>query len=232
MNGKLYLIPTILSDDALQVVPAYVHEITAQLTVFFVENEKTARRYLRKSGFTESFDTTVLLPLNEHTETAVVSTYIDYLKKGIDCGLMSEAGVPAVADPGSALVYLCHQNAIKVIPLVGPSSILLALMGSGLNGQQFHFHGYIPVKQPMRKSYIQQMDLDARKGVTQIFIETPYRNNAIIQELVNTCHTDTLMSIASDLTGAKESIRTQSIGAWKKHLPTLEKIPAIFMLGR
>ncbi len=232
MNGKLYLIPTILSDDALHVIPQYVHDITSRLTVFFVEQEKTARRYLRKSGFTASFDTTVMLPLNEHTEPAVVSTYIDYLKKGIDCGLMSEAGVPAVADPGSVLVNLCHQNGIKVMPLVGPSSILLALMGSGLNGQQFHFHGYIPVKQPMRKNYLQQMDADARKGVTQIFIETPYRNNAILQETINTCHSETLLCIASDLTGTKQFIKTQPIRDWKKGLPAMEKIPAIFLLGR
>lgn len=231
MHGTLYLVPTILSEEALHVIPQYVFDITNKLTVFFVENEKTARRYLRKSGFTASFETTPILPLNEHTDTATVSTYVDYLKQGTDCALMSEAGVPAVADPGSVLVRFCHQNNIRVVPLVGPSSILLALMGSGLNGQQFHFHGYIPVKQPQRKQYIQHMEAETKKGVTQIFIETPYRNNAILQDIISACNSDVLLCIAYDLTGTKESIRTQPISYWKKHMPALEKIPAIFLLG-
>ena len=231
MHGTLYLVPTILSEEALHVFPQYVFDITNKLTVFFVENEKTARRYLRKSGFTASFETTPILPLNEHTDTATVSTYVEYLKQGTDCALMSEAGVPAVADPGSVLVRFCHQNNIRVVPLVGPSSILLALMGSGLNGQQFHFHGYIPVKQPQRKQYIQHMEAETKKGVTQIFIETPYRNNAILQDIISACNSDVILCIAYDLTGTKESIRTQPISYWKKHLPALEKIPAIFLLG-
>ena len=231
MHGTLYLVPTILSEEALHVIPQYVFDITNKLTVFFVENEKTARRYLRKSGFTASFETTPILPLNEHTDTATGSTYVEYLKQGTDCALMSEAGVPAVADPGSVLVRFCHQNNIRVVPLVGPSSILLALMGSGLNGQQFHFHGYIPVKQPQRKQYIQHMEAETKKGVTQIFIETPYRNNAILQDIISACNSDVLLCIAYDLTGTKESIRTQPISYWKKHLPALEKIPAIFLLG-
>ena len=231
MHGTLYLVPTILSEEALHVIPQYVFDITNKLTVFFVENEKTARRYLRKSGFTASFETTPILPLNEHTDTATVSTYVEYLKQGTDCALMSEAGVPAVADPGSVLVRFCHQNNIRVVPLVGPSSILLALMGSGLNGQQFHFHGYIPVKQPQRKQYIQHMEAETKKGVTQIFIETPYRNNAILQDIISACNSDVILCIAYDLTGTKESIRTQPISYWKKHLPALEKIPAIFLLG-
>ncbi|MBK9505465.1 MAG: SAM-dependent methyltransferase [Bacteroidetes bacterium] len=231
MHGTLYLVPTILSEEALHVIPQNVFDITNKLTVFFVENEKTARRYLRKSGFTASFETTPILPLNEHTDMATVSTYVEYLKQGTDCALMSEAGVPAVADPGSVLVRFCHQNNIRVVPLVGPSSILLALMGSGLNGQQFHFHGYIPVKQPQRKQYIQHMEAETKKGVTQIFIETPYRNNAILQDIISACNSDVLLCIAYDLTGTKESIRTQPISYWKKHLPALEKIPAIFLLG-
>ena len=231
MHGTLYLVTTILSEEALHVIPQYLFDITNKLTVFFVENEKTARRYLRKSGFTASFETTPILPLNEHTDMATVSTYVEYLKQGTDCALMSEAGVPAVADPGSVLVRFCHQNNIRVVPLVGPSSILLALMGSGLNGQQFHFHGYIPVKQPQRKQYIQHMEAETKKGVTQIFIETPYRNNAILQDIISACNSDVLLCIAYDLTGTKESIRTQPISYWKKHLPALEKIPAIFLLG-
>lgn len=232
MKGNLYLVPTILSDEALHVIPQYVIDITNKINVFFVENEKTARRYLRKTGFTASFETTVVLPLNEHTEPATISTYIQYLNEGHHCALMSEAGVPAVADPGSVLVGYCHQNGIQVIPLVGPSSILLALMASGLNGQQFHFHGYIPVKQPMRKNYLQQMDNEARKGITQIFIETPYRNNTIIQDVLQSCSNDTKFTIASDLTGPNEKITTQTIFNWKKQHPAPGKVPAIFLLGR
>jgi 16S rRNA (cytidine1402-2'-O)-methyltransferase len=232
MKGNLYLVPTILSDEALHVIPPYVIDITNKINVFFVENEKTARRYLRKTGFTASFETTVVLPLNEHTEPATISTYIQYLNEGHHCALMSEAGVPAVADPGSVLVGYCHQNGIQVIPLVGPSSILLALMASGLNGQQFHFHGYIPVKQPMRKNYLQQMDNEARKGITQIFIETPYRNNTIIQDVLQSCSNDTKFTIASDLTGPNEKINTQTIFNWKKQHPAPGKVPAIFLLGR
>jgi 16S rRNA (cytidine1402-2'-O)-methyltransferase len=232
MKGNLYLVPTILSDEALHVIPQYVIDITNKINVFFVENEKTARRYLRKTGFTASFETTVVLPLNEHTEPATISTYIQYLNEGHHCALMSEAGVPAVADPGSVLVGFCHQNGIQVIPLVGPSSILLALMASGLNGQQFHFHGYIPVKQPMRKNYLQQMDNEARKGITQIFIETPYRNNTIIQDVLQSCSNDTKFTIASDLTGPNEKINTQTIFNWKKQQPAPGKVPAIFLLGR
>ena len=231
MHGTLYLVPTILSEEALHVIPQNVFDITNKLTVFFVENEKTARRYLRKSGFTASFETTPILPLNEHTDTATVSTYVEYLKQGTDCALMSEAGVPAVADPGSVLVRFCHQNNIRVVPLVGPSSILLALMGSGLNGQQFHFHGYIPVKQPQRKQYIQHMEAETKKGVTQIFIETPYRNNAILQDIISACNSDVLLCRADDLTGTKGAIRPQPLSYWKKPLPALDTIPAIFLLG-
>lgn len=231
MNGTLYLIPTILSDEGLHVIPQYVHDITKKLEIFFVENEKTSRRYLRRTGFTASFDSVVVLPLNEHTETTTILEYVNYLKKGNDCGLMSEAGVPAVADPGSILVRFCHENGIKVVPLVGPSSILLALMGSGLNGQQFHFRGYIPIKQPHRKTVIQQMETDAKRGITQLFIETPYRNNALLRDILTTCANDVKLCIAIDLTGNKESIRTQSILFWKNHIPVMEKVPAIFLLG-
>lgn len=231
MNGKLYLIPTILSDEALHVIPAYVHEITKTVQVFFAENEKTTRRYLRKTGYTASFDEVPVLPLNVNTAYTEITEYLTYLKAGKDCALMSESGVPAVADPGSNLVRLCQQNNIKVIPLVGPSSIILALMASGLNGQKFLFNGYIPVKQPARNTSIKKMELEARSGVTQVFIETPYRNAGLLQDILNSCNEATLLCIASDLTGVKEHVETRSIAEWKKAPPVLEKIPAIFLLG-
>lgn len=232
MKPKLYLIPTILSDDALQVIPTYVHEITRDLKVFFVENEKTARRYLRKTGFTTSFEETIIHPLNEHTPIEEIYSYLHYFREGNDCGLMSEAGVPAVADPGSDLVQICHQNNIQVVPLVGPSSIILALMASGFNGQQFHFNGYIPIKQPERNKFLQKIDAEAQKGITQIFIETPYRNNSLLQDIMHQCKSSTQLCIASDITGAKENIKTKTISEWKKDLPKMEKVPAIYLLGR
>jgi len=231
MAGKLYLIPTVLSDEALHTIPAYVHDITKTLTHFFVEDERTARRYLRKSGYMRSFDEVVMLPLNEHTSQTEISLYADHLINGNDCGLMSEAGVPAVADPGHLLVKLAHEHAIQVVPLSGPSSIILALMASGLNGQRFCFHGYLPVNKNGRVKKLQQLDQRAKDGETQVFIETPYRNNALIADILQTCNASTLLCIASDLTGEKENIQTHSVREWKTRQPSLEKIPAIFLIG-
>jgi len=231
MKGKLYLVPTVLSEDSLHVIPAYVHDIIKNLRVFFVENEKTARRYLRKTGYTASFDETIVLPVNEHTNKQNFSEYVTHLLQGVDCGLMSDAGVPAVADPGAELVKLCHDKNITVIPLTGPSSILLALMASGLNGQQFFFHGYIPVKQPDRRLYLLKMEANAQQGITQMFIETPYRNNTLLADILQTCSPATKLCIASDITGKKEWIQTKSVADWKKNIPVLEKIPAVFLIG-
>jgi len=231
MTGKLFLIPTVLQEEALHVIPVYVHEITKTLDLFFVENERTARRYLRSSGYTRSFDEVILYPLNEHTPPEEIAGYVQYLKKGKDAGLMSEAGVPAVADPGQLLVRLAHENGIQVVPLVGPNSILLAIMASGLNGQQFSFHGYLPVKQAERIKKIREMEQRVVKGETQVFIETPYRNQSLINDVLTTCREHTLFCIASELTGKKESIRTKTIGEWKRQPPTLEKVPAIFLIG-
>lgn len=232
MPGKLFLIPTVLNENSLHVIPAYVHEITRSLNHFFVENERTARRYLRKSGFTKSFDEIILLPLNEHTSPAEISTYLDYLLMGNDCGLMSEAGLPAVADPGHLLVQKAHENNVQVIPLTGPSSILLALMASGLNGQQFSFHGYLPVSQPERNKKLMQLEQRAMAGETQIFIETPYRNNTLIADILQTCSPATAFCIAVDLTGENESVKTKTIAEWRKQKPAPGKIPAIFLIGK
>ena len=231
MPGKLYLIPTVLSEEALHVIPAYVHSVTKGLSHFFVENERTARRYLRKTGFTKSFDEVVLLPLNEHSTPEEISNCFQYLKQGHDCGLMSEAGVPAVADPGHSLIMMAHENNVHVVPLVGPSSIILALMASGLNGQQFCFHGYLPVKSPDRIKKLQYLEQRIKTGETQIFIETPYRNQAVLNDMLGHLNPSTLLCIASDLTGPKERILTKPVGEWKKQQPTLEKIPAIFLIG-
>lgn len=233
MPGKLYLIPTVLNENALHVIPAYVHEITKSIHHFFVENERTTRRYLRTSGFAKSFDEVFLYPLNEHTTDKIISTYIKYIMLAShDWGLMSEAGVPAVADPGHLLVQKAHSNNIQVIPLCGPSSIILALMASGLNGQQFSFHGYLPVRQPERNKKIRQLEQKAVSGETQIFIETPYRNNAVISDVLQTCSPATAFCIATNLTGPDESVKTKSIAEWRKQKPEPGKIPAIFLIGK
>lgn len=231
MKGKLYLIPTILSPEAAHVIPAYVHDLTNALRHFFVENEKTARRYLRSTGFKTPFEEVIMLPLNEHTDPSAYNMFLDYLAAGKDCGILSEAGVPAVADPGAEFIKICHVHGIRVVPLCGPSSVILALMASGFNGQQFCFNGYLPVKQPQRNEKIRQLEAKAGKGETQIFIETPYRNNAMIQEVLQVCQPDTWFCIASDITGEKESIQTKKIADWKKSIPQPGKIPAIFLIG-
>lgn len=230
--ATLYLIPVALSPEALHVIPSYVHDITRRIRVFIVEDARTARRYLRKTGFNAAFEEVVLLPLNEHTTTEEISAHMQYFSGDVEIGLMSEAGVPAVADPGSKIVGLCHARGIRVVPLCGPSSVLMALMASGMNGQQFTFHGYIPVKHPERRNYIQHMDARTRSGETQLCIETPYRNNQMLQDLLAGCHPSTALCIAIDITGPQESIRTRTIGEWKKNTPELEKIPAVFVLGR
>lgn len=230
--ATLYCIPTPLNDEAIHVIPAYVHEITARLRIFIVEEERTARRYLRKAGYKVPFEEVTLLPLNEHTTPEQYASYMQYLSGDAEVGLMSEAGLPAVADPGSVIVSMCQQRNIKVVPLTGPSSILMALMASGMNGQQFAFHGYIPVKNPDRKNYLLQMEQRARKGETQICIETPYRNNQLLQDLITHLQPSTSLCIAMDITGAKENIRTKFISDWKKQNPQLEKIPAVFILGK
>lgn len=227
-KGILYLVPTVLHAEALHTIPRYVHETTASIEIFFVENERTARRYLRKTGYTKSFDEISIFSIDATT----AGDCINYLLQGKDVAILSEAGVPAVADPGAAIVKIAHQSGIRVVPLTGPSSVVLALMASGFNGQQFAFKGYLPVKTHARKAAIKQMEHKIHQmGETQIFIETPYRNNALIRDILETCQAETLFCIAAHLTGPDEFIKTQSIASWRKYPPQLEKIPAIFLLG-
>lgn len=228
-KGTLYLVPTVLQENALHVIPAYVHDITRSITVFFVEDERTTRRYLRKTGFSRSFDEITILRIQQESE---MSDYLHYLLDGMDAALLSEAGVPAIADPGSVLVRMAHEAGIKVVPLTGPSSIILSLMASGLNGQQFEFLGYLPVKSHERKAVLKQLNQKiSLTGTTQIFIETPYRNNGLIQDVLDVCNSNLRFCIAANLTADNEFIRTYTIAHWKQHPVQLEKIPAIFLLG-
>lgn len=230
-KGKLYLIPSMLGENAQHTILPMTLEIVNEMDFFIVESAKSARRFLRSIGYTKSFDEMEFIELNEHNKDFDSAYFLNAILKGKNAGLISDAGIPCVADPGNIVVRYAHQNNVDVIPLVGPSSIMLALMASGLNGQQFFFHGYIPVKEPERSKCIKSLDVKAHEGVTQIFIETPYRNNRLIQELVQHCRGETLLTIACDLTLKTESIRTKKIDEWKKKIPELNKRPAVFLLG-
>ena len=227
----LYLTPAVLSENTIpQVIPQNVIHIIHSLRQFIVEDVRTARRFLSKSGHPIPIDQLQFHELNEHTTESEIASLLPYLQNE-DTGLMSEAGVPAVADPGATLVRLAHANSIRVIPLVGPSSILMALMASGLNGQTFAFIGYLPVKQNERKERLRALEVrSACERQTQIFIETPYRNMQLLEDILQTCRPVTMLTIAADITGEKEFILTQSIRQWKKQIPELDKIPAVFLL--
>lgn len=233
MAGTLYLIPTPLGDEdsALAAIPEQVRQLVAGLDSFVVEHPKTARRHLKQLGISRPLQEIQLAELNEHTAATAVSALLDPLLEGKDIGLMSEAGCPAVADPGAELVRLAHQHGIRVVPLAGPSSILLALMASGLNGQSFAFHGYLPVDKAERSKRIKELEAESlRLKRTQIFIETPYRNRRLLDDLQATCKPNTLVTVAVDLTLSTQSIHTRTIGEWKKQSPDLDKRPAIFLL--
>ena len=232
MNGKLYLIPTFLSEtDTGNVFPELNQKIISSLNIFIVEELKTARRFLRKVGFKKPFDEVTLHLLNEHTDLSTIGHYLDEAEKGKDIGLFSEAGTPCIADPGSEIVKIAHKRDIRVIPLTGPSSIMLALMASGFNGQNFAFIGYLPIDKKQAAHKIKQIEKNAwQNDQTQIFIETPYRNNRLLDILLSTCSDNTLICIASGLTSEKEFIKTLSVKEWKKQKPEFHKIPAVFLI--
>jgi 16S rRNA (cytidine1402-2'-O)-methyltransferase len=218
--GTLYLIPTPLGDTPLaQVLPEETRRIAASLATFIVEHPKTARAFLKQLDTALPLQQLTLLALNEHTKASELDALLQPLLAGQDVGLMSEAGCPAVADPGAELVRLAHRHGIRVKPLVGPSSILLALMGSGLVGQRFTFHGYLPAKPEARAKALRELEQRAEKEhAAQIFIETPYRNPALLETILSTCQAHTLLTIACDLTLATESIVSKPVGEWR-HAP-------------
>lgn len=233
IKGKLYLVPNTLGgDDPDQVIPDKVLEIMRNLDYFIVENERNARRFLIKCGYQKSIDNIKFFILNKHTPQNEINTFLNPCFDGQDMGIISEAGVPGVADPGVEITSMAHKRKIDVVPLSGPSSIIMALMASGMNGQQFCFHGYLPVKTPERKNKIRQLESEAKKtGYTQLFIETPYRNNALLDSLKATCRPDTLLCIACDITRPAEFIKTMKIKDWKKERVDLKKRPSIFLLS-
>jgi 16S rRNA (cytidine1402-2'-O)-methyltransferase len=233
-KGNLYLIPTPLGDTGFEAgLPSVNHLIIQSFDTFIVEELRTARRFLRKTGFSKDFESVTFYLLNEHTPDFEVENMLEKAFKGNNIGLLSEAGLPCVADPGNIVVRLAHKKGIRVVPLTGPSSIMLALMASGLNGQNFVFHGYLPVKPEERSKSLRDLELATGKGSqTQIFIETPYRNIQMLESIVKTCHPSLMLCIAVDLTLQTEWIRCMSIQDWKKVKPELHKRPAVFLLGR
>ena len=232
MKGNLYLIPTTLGDnEPLEVMPISVKSVIERLTYFIVENEKSGRRFIKKITPTKSQPSLKLKLIDKYVDAIEVNSYLDVCMEGESIGLLSEAGVPAVADPGSDVVALAHKKGIRVIPLVGPSSILMAIMASGMNGQSFAFNGYLPIDKGDRKREIKRLErLSKDHQQTQIFIETPYRNHKMLDDLKANLSQNTRLCIAANITMPNEYIRTYTIAEWKKQNPELHKIPAIFII--
>ena len=232
MKGKLYLIPTTLGDiEPNATIPAQVKEIANSISEYIVEDEKWARRYLKKLEIKTPLNDLILHPLNKHTNPNDIATYLSNIYNGVNIGIISEAGCPGVADPGAEVVKLAHNKGIEVIPLVGPSSILLSLMASGFNGQNFAFNGYLPINQDERNKKLQLLEkLIYQIDQTQLFIETPFRNDKLVQDLLKVCKGSTKLCIAVDLTLPTESVQTKTIAEWSTKVPLLNKRPAIFLL--
>jgi 16S rRNA (cytidine1402-2'-O)-methyltransferase len=230
MTGSVYLIPSFLHEEATDVLPLYILDAVKNCQVFFVENERSARRFLKKIWKEMVIDDYKWYTIHK-AEDDVQNTFKQILQSGKTIGIISEAGCPGVADPGQGLVMTAQKLGADIKPLVGPSSILLALMASGMNGQQFQFNGYLPIDNLERKKAIQELEnYSAKKNCTQIFIETPYRNNPLLKELVQTCKPQTQLCIAADITAPSEFIRTKTIGEWKNSLPDIHKRLVIFLL--
>ena len=232
-NGTLYLIPCTLGDTpATQVLPQHTIDIARGLKHFVVEQPKTARQFLSALKHEQPIQSLHFATLNEHTVANELTELLAPLLAGEDVGIISEAGCPGIADPGAELVSLAHRHGIRVVPLVGPSSILLALMASGLNGQRFAFHGYLPIPEAERNKAIAALEAEsARYHQTQLFIETPYRNEKLFSALLAHCRPQTLLCVASDITLPHEQIRTRPIAQWKSQpAPQLNKRPSLFLL--
>ncbi len=232
MQATLFLIPVTLGEtEHRNVLPAYNLEVILSLKHFIVENIRTARRFLKKADASIVIDDLCFYELNKHTTAEQVAEYLAPMAKGESIGVISEAGCPAIADPGADVVAIAQRKNYKVVPLVGPSSILMSVMGSGFNGQSFAFHGYLPIDASNRTTTIKKLEQRIyNEHQTQLFIETPYRNNKLAEELIKTCKPGTKMCIASDITCEGEYIKTRTIKEWSGKLPDLSKKPTIFLL--
>lgn len=233
--GTLYLIPVMLGDEtpATDVLPATVSRAISLIDNYVVENSKVARKFI-KAIYPEKVQATLnLFELNKHTDSKELKTFIQPLLDGKNMGLMSDAGCPGVADPGAVIIAMAHEKGIKVVPLVGPSSILLSLMGSGMNGQSFTFNGYLPIDKGDKKTMLKNLEKwSAERNQSQIFIETPYRNNQLMEEMVQILQPNTLLCVACDLTLPTEIMLTKPVSFWKKHKIDLHKRPCIFIIHK
>jgi 16S rRNA (cytidine1402-2'-O)-methyltransferase len=231
VKGTVYLIPVTLGgDDFRSVIPEPVLDITRHLRHFVVENIPSARRYLRLIDKQFPIDDSLFYELNEHTSPGDTPGLLEPVRMGFDIGLISEAGLPGIADPGAKLIRAAHHEKIRVVPLTGPSSIILALISSGLNGQNFTFNGYLPVSRDERELKLRELEKKARSGYAQIFMEAPYRNQKMFQSIAAICRNDTDLCIAKDITLPSESIVTMKISEWKSNIPKLDKKLVVFIL--
>ncbi len=230
-KGVLYLIPVVIADEANSTIPEQVRSTIKKLDSFLVENLRTARRYISSLKLDITIEELEFRELNKNTSDTEVYQLMQPLLQGKCIGVLSESGCPGVADPGAKAVSFAHKHKVQVVPLVGPSSILLALMASGLNGQKFSFHGYLPIKTTELRPVIQDLELSSsHKGFAHIFIEAPYRNQQLFKNLLQIAHGETLLCVARDLTGREEFVRTMPIRKWKEENIKLHKIPTIFIL--
>lgn len=232
-NTELHLLPVLLGEDApVNSLSNNELEVLNTIKLYCVENERSARRFLRKAGFTGSFDETVLIRIDKDSTSAEIKQAIAQIELHGKAGLLSEAGCPGIADPGSALIKAAHKKGISVIPYPGPSSILLTLMGSGMNGQHFRFNGYLPVDSVQRVRALRKLEEEVEQtGCTQLFIETPYRNNALLADILKTCKESTQLCIGVNLTLPEGWVKTMSVLNWKGNPPELHKQPAVFAIG-
>lgn len=232
MNAKIYLIPTTLGDSPIDnVIPKYVIDIINQTNHYIVENIKTARRYLIKAGIKTKIDDLTFYELNKHSSPEDYNSYLNPIRDNQNIGIISEAGTPGVADPGADIVAIAHEKNILVVPLVGPSSILLSVMASGLNGQNFAFVGYLPIQKHERIKRLKELERRSQiENQTQLFIETPYRNQHLLEDILANFSQETMLCIATDITLESEFIKTKSVNDWKKDIPNLHKRPTIFLI--
>lgn len=233
-KGTLFLIPCSLGGEQInQVIPSYIKEVINSCNHYIVENIRTARRFLIKAGIETKIDDLTFFELNKHTESQDLPAFLEPINEGWNVGLLSEAGVPGVADPGADIVSIAHEKKVKVKPIVGPSSILLAIMASGLNGQNFCFNGYLPRDRQERKKAIQNLEgLSFRNQQTQIFIETPFRNNHMLEDLIGVCNGETEIVVATNLTMDNEKIIRMKAKDWKKAKIDLHKKPSVFLIHK
>lgn len=230
MSSIIYLIPNVLDENAVETIPPYILDAIKNCQVFFVEDERTTRRYFKKIWKEMVIDSYTWLTIEKPSENSIPA-FRNYIQQGKNIGIVSDAGCPGIADPGQHLVKAAHEAGAQIKPLVGPNSILLALMASGLNGQQFQFTGYLPIDSTERDKKLRALEEEsARKNCTQVFIETPYRNNQLMEAILKISKSSTRLCIAAEITSPDEFIQTKTIAEWKKKLPDLHKKPAIFCL--